>query len=48
LTCTPKSDSEPMKSDFRSLIFAFEVSLHNLTKTNFNSLILKIVLITGY
>jgi len=35
-----------MKSDIRSLKFTFEVSFHNLT--NFNILVLKRVLNTGY
>jgi len=34
-----KSDSKPMKSDIRSLKFAFEVGFHNF-RTNFNILVL--------
>jgi len=47
LTWTPKSDSEPIKSDIRSLKLEFEVSFHNL-KTNFSKPVLKIVLNTEY
>jgi len=47
LPWTPKSDYQPMKSDIKSLKFAFEVSIHNL-KIHFNVLVLKIVLNTGY
>jgi len=43
LTWTPKSDSKPIKSEIRSLKFAFDVSFHNL-KSNFDILVLKIVL----